>query len=292
VRTAAVAMVAVAAISASASPQRHAGDEPQTTTTLGYHRFGPRAADAMTVRTATFRAQLDFLGEHGHHVVRLSAAVDFLAGRGPAPPAGAVVITVDDGHRSVFDEMLPIVRDRAVPVTLFVYPSAISNATYAMTWTELASLRETGLFDIESHTYWHPNFKLEKRRLDTAAYHRYEIVRRSLEEARRRTGLPAFRFRPWLQVFRDYAFGSGGFSDGRVRRQIGAAESVGTDGWMLWNPRNEYARGDLAPKRSASAIGHADERCGGGLRRHPRGLGVAAILTPLTAPFRRAAVTV
>jgi peptidoglycan/xylan/chitin deacetylase (PgdA/CDA1 family) len=80
------------------------------------------------------------------------------------------VITADDGHESVFTEMAPLVREYGVPVTLFIYPSAISNAPYAMTWEQLAALDRTGLFGIESHTYWHPNFKTEKRRLSAGAY--------------------------------------------------------------------------------------------------------------------------
>jgi peptidoglycan/xylan/chitin deacetylase (PgdA/CDA1 family) len=81
-----------------------------------------------------------------------------------------VVITADDGHESVFTDMLPVVREYHVPVTLFIYPSAISNASYAMTWEQLDALHRTGLFDIQSHTYWHPNFKTEKRRLSPTAY--------------------------------------------------------------------------------------------------------------------------
>jgi Polysaccharide deacetylase len=50
-------------------------------------------------------------------------------------------------------------------VTLFVYPSAVSNAAYALTWEQLRELQATGLVDIQSHTYWHPNFREEKRRL-------------------------------------------------------------------------------------------------------------------------------
>jgi hypothetical protein len=73
-------------------------------------------------------------------------------------------------HQSVFTEMLPVILYYRVPVTLFVYPSAISNAPYAMTWEQLAALRRTGLFDIQSHSYWHPNFRVEKRRLSETAY--------------------------------------------------------------------------------------------------------------------------
>ncbi|HLG58322.1 MAG TPA: putative glycoside hydrolase [Vicinamibacterales bacterium] len=84
--------------------------------------------------------------------------------------------------------------------------------------------------------------------------HPYEIVRRSLEQARERTGLPPVRFRPWLQAFPDYAFGGRSFTGGEVRAQIEAAESFGTNGWMLWNPHNRYSRGDVRTDDEAAAL--------------------------------------
>jgi len=149
---------------------------------LAYHRFGPAVADSMTTRTSTFRAQLVYLRKHEYHVIPLSAWLAWRLRGGPAPPARSVVITADDGHRSVFTEMLPLVREFGFPVTLFIYPSAISNAKYAMTWDELRSLKATGLFDIQSHTYWHPNFATEKRRLAPEAYR--EFVRTQLTRPR------------------------------------------------------------------------------------------------------------
>ncbi|RQV01946.1 GTP-binding protein [Burkholderia cenocepacia] len=70
--------------------------------------------------------------------------------------------------------------------------------------------------------------------------HPGEIVSRSLEEAKRRTGLDGVRFRPWLQAFRDYAFDRRLFDADEIRAQVDAADAAGTDGWMLWNPRNRY----------------------------------------------------
>jgi hypothetical protein len=75
--------------------------------------------------------------------------------------------------------------------------------------------------------------------------HPYEIVHRSLERALERTGVPPLRFRPWLQAFPDYAFGAGAFTAGQVKAQIRAAEDIGTNGWMLWNPHNRYSRADV-----------------------------------------------
>jgi hypothetical protein len=78
--------------------------------------------------------------------------------------------------------------------------------------------------------------------------HPYQIVRLSLERARQRGPLPPLLFRPWLQAFRDYAFGGRPFTAGEIRAQIKAAEDFGSDGWMLWNARNQYGAGDLRPE--------------------------------------------
>jgi peptidoglycan/xylan/chitin deacetylase (PgdA/CDA1 family) len=148
---------------------------PCEVTILAYHRFGATVADSMTVRTATFRSHLEYLATHQHPVIPLRSLVSYLQSGAPRPPAGAVVITIDDGHQSVVREVLPLVREFNVPVTLFIYPSAISNASYAMTWTDLQALVRTGRFDVQSHTYWHPNFRNEKRRLAPAAYHAFAV---------------------------------------------------------------------------------------------------------------------
>lgn len=73
--------------------------------------------------------------------------------------------------------------------------------------------------------------------------HPHEIVYLSLEKAKQRTGLPAVRFRPWLQAFRDYAFDKRRFQDEQIRAQIDAADTFGSNGWMLWNPHNIYGDG-------------------------------------------------
>ncbi len=139
---------------------------------LCYHRFGPTVADSMTVTTAAFESNLKYLKDNGYTVIPLQSLVDYELGKAPPPPAKSVVITIDDGHRSVYEEALPLIRQYNVPVTLFIYPSAISNthAPYAMKWEQLHELVDTGLFTIQSHTYWHPNFKTEKKRLGAAEY--------------------------------------------------------------------------------------------------------------------------
>ena len=39
-----------------------------------------------------------------------------------------------------------------------------------MTWDQLRELKKTGLFDIQSHTYWHPNFKKDRKKMSPAEF--------------------------------------------------------------------------------------------------------------------------
>lgn len=151
---------------------------------LVYHRFALTAQDSMTVRIDTFEAQLQSLRTHGYQVVPLRDVIKWLNDPTATLPPKTAVLTVDDGHRSVFEILQPIaIRDR-LPVTLFVYPSAISNASYALTWDQLRTLKQTGLFDVQSHTYWHPNFKIERKRLSPADF--IQFVRAQLQRSRTR----------------------------------------------------------------------------------------------------------
>jgi len=137
---------------------------------LLYHRLGPKVVDGMTITTPVFEAHMKYLHDNGYKVIPLRQLVDAYRGKAPAPGPKSVVIVEDDAHKSVYSDMLPIIRKYKYPVTVFTYPSAISNAKYAMTWDQLRELKKTGLFDIQSHTFWHPNFKKDRKKMPPAVF--------------------------------------------------------------------------------------------------------------------------
>jgi len=150
----------------------HAAD-PSSVPILLYHRLGPVSPDEMTVTTPVFEAQLKLIQERGYTVIPLAALMAALGDSAVPMPERAVVLTADDGHRTVYSDMFPLIKRLKIPVTLFIYPSAISNADYAMTWAQLAEMKASGLVDIQSHTFWHPNFNVDKKRLAPPAYEKF-----------------------------------------------------------------------------------------------------------------------
>ncbi len=244
-----------------------AAEEPVSVPVLNYHRFGPTVADGMTVTTTVFEAQLQWLKDNGYTVIPLRTLVNYLRGEGPAPPPKSVVITVDDAHKSVYTEMLPVVRRHRLPVTLFIYPSAISNASYAMTWEQLKELQQTGLFDLQSHTFWHPNFKKEKKKLTPEAYQK--LVAEQLTKAKvileKRLGgtvdLLAWPFGIYDDFLEQEAAKAGYIAAFSIdRRHAGPSER------LLSQPRYLMTNGDGTKNFAAIITGRATEkkRQGGG----------------------------
>ncbi len=140
---------------------------------LCYHNLNPNVPGSMNMTPKKFESQMKWLKDNGFTFIPLKEAVDYLQGKRDALPAKSIVITADDGWQSDYTYMLPVIQKYNIPVTLFIYPQTISEGKHALTWDELKKLQQTGLFDIQGHTYSHPNFKHEKRRLSAASYEKF-----------------------------------------------------------------------------------------------------------------------
>jgi len=92
---------------------------------LVYHRFAPSPQNLYTVSLQEFEGQMRYLKENGYQVIPLKALVDFYLGKGSPPPPRAVVITIDDGHTSVYSHAAPLLKKYGYPATLFIYPCCI-----------------------------------------------------------------------------------------------------------------------------------------------------------------------
>lgn len=137
---------------------------------LVYHNIDPTKKGSMTISTERFTAQMQWIKDNGYTVIPLMQLVSYLQGKINTLPQKSVVVTDDDGREAVYKYMLPIVRKFNIPVTLFIYPQVISHAHYALTWQQLKELQNTGLFDIQDHTYWHPNFNQDRKHMSEKEY--------------------------------------------------------------------------------------------------------------------------
>ncbi len=84
------------------------------------------------------------------------------------------------------------------------------------------------------------------------------VIANSLQKARQLSGLPAIRFRPWLQAFRDYAFDRRSFRAAAVNAQINASDASGSHGWMLWNAASRFSLAGLQQQIPLGELNLAD----------------------------------
>src|SRR5579862_3915581 len=132
---------------------------------LVYHVLNPTIPSSMTITPERFESQIKWLKDNGYTVIPLKQLVSYLQGKNVALPAKPIVITADDGWKSDYTYMYPIARKYHIPITLFIYPGTISEGKNALTWDQVKELSKTGLFDIQDHTFTHPNFKQEKKHM-------------------------------------------------------------------------------------------------------------------------------
>jgi peptidoglycan/xylan/chitin deacetylase (PgdA/CDA1 family) len=144
------------------------GEAHRTLRVLMYHKVNDLWPNPTTVPKAVFAEQMSLLGELGYIPVSLDAVLDHYL-HGDPLPAGAVLLTFDDGYRDNLWNALPILRRHGYPAVLFVpigfldderpLPHeeslrllGIRNET--VDWDELAEL-ESGGVRIESHGIGH-----------------------------------------------------------------------------------------------------------------------------------------
>ena len=85
------------------------GSGKRTLRVLMYHKVNDLRGNPITVPTSLFDEQMAQLRELGYTVVGLDAVVRHYVARAPLP-AGATLITFDDGYRDVLERAQPILR--------------------------------------------------------------------------------------------------------------------------------------------------------------------------------------
>ena len=121
---------------------------------LMYHRFGDARFPATNIRVAQFRDHMNYLQSNDYSVIPLARLLTSLDGDEPLPEK-AVVITIDDAYRSVYDTGHPILAEYEFPYTLFVSTDALDQQLPDyMSWEQLRDLADQGV-SIANHSATH-----------------------------------------------------------------------------------------------------------------------------------------
>ena len=125
---------------------------PEGVLILEYHKVNDWSEDSYTVKPEDFAAQMDELRAQGYETISI---LDFLrAKKGKQTlPEKAVIVTLDDGYKDNYTDMLPIMESRGMKATVFMVTNDIGLPGY-LTWDMLRDMQNRGI-EIGSHTANH-----------------------------------------------------------------------------------------------------------------------------------------
>ncbi|MBS0909962.1 poly-beta-1,6-N-acetyl-D-glucosamine N-deacetylase PgaB [Tatumella sp. JGM118] len=142
--------------------------------TIAYHDVEDGGADQryLAVRTSALIEQMNWLRDNGYHPVSIRQILDAHDNKRPLPPK-AVLLSFDDGYRSFYDRVWPLLKAWNWPALWAPVGSWISTpADKAIdfgglktprekfaTWQMVKEVSDSGLVDIGSHT-WDAHFGL------------------------------------------------------------------------------------------------------------------------------------
>lgn len=110
-----------------------------------YHRFGEDRYPSTSIRVDQFRQQMEYLRDGGFSVIALAELVAFLSGNQELPPK-AVVITVDDAYRSIYEVAYPLLSEYGFPFTVFVSTDPLdSKLPDYLNWDQVREMASSGV---------------------------------------------------------------------------------------------------------------------------------------------------
>jgi peptidoglycan/xylan/chitin deacetylase (PgdA/CDA1 family) len=140
----------------------------QVVPVLLYHHFSTECRTALCMPIDEFSRQMDYLQKKGYRTVSLTQVLKFINYQEPLPPK-AVVITIDDGYRSVYDLVYPELKRYNFKATLFIYTTFVGNSPNALTWDQLREMNASG-FEVEAHTISHADLTRKGEEESETAY--------------------------------------------------------------------------------------------------------------------------
>ncbi len=181
----AIALTAAVLERADAAP----GPDATRVTILGYHRFENPPRDSLAISTAEFRRQMQELRNRKLTVISLDDFLAWHAGEKELPEE-CVLITIDDGYVSGYDEAWPVLQEFGYPFVMFVYTNYISAGGKSITWEQLREMHVAGVA-VESHSVSHANLtKLPRKAEGTYQDWLWNELKTSMDTISREIGRP------------------------------------------------------------------------------------------------------
>jgi peptidoglycan/xylan/chitin deacetylase (PgdA/CDA1 family) len=156
---------------------------------LTFHAVEDRRS-IISLSPRVFRRAIDTLRQGGVRALSLSDAVGLLRDGAPLPPR-SVVITFDDGYRSVYEIAFPVLQAHDIPATVFLTTGSAAGSgplpslegRAMLSWEEIREMERHGI-DFGAHTCSHPDLtRSSAERLEAEVRDSKDIVEQGIGRA-------------------------------------------------------------------------------------------------------------
>lgn len=131
-------------------------DDGVRVSVIGYHDIAENLPEtAMRLHTSKFRKQMEAIRLLGIKVITLDEFIAWKKGDKQIPEK-SILITFDDGWKSVYTDAYPVLKEFGFPYTIFLYKNYIDGGGKALTTPMIQEMLAAGGLSIGSHSVSHP----------------------------------------------------------------------------------------------------------------------------------------
>lgn len=149
---------------------------------LGYHNFSnTKAITEMRMRTSEFCEQMQYIRDAGLTVITMQDFLEWLRGD-RCLPERCILITIDDGWKSVYTDAYPVLKAYGYPFTLFLYTTYVDVKGDSMSKKQIEEMMANGA-TIGSHSTNHLYPRMWKRYGQDSENYRNQVKTELLDSA-------------------------------------------------------------------------------------------------------------
>ena len=136
---------------------------------LMYHRFEENKYPSTNIRINVFKEHLELIGNNKIHFVNPK---NFETELKKNKKKRKILLTIDDGFSSFYENAWPILKEKKIPFILFVSTREVGSYNY-MTWKQIKEISQENFVEIGNHSHTHEYLVDEN----------YEFIKRDIEKS-------------------------------------------------------------------------------------------------------------
>lgn len=128
---------------------------------LMYHNINDNYREEnsnIEISNGAFAEHLEYIKKEGYTTITVDEYVKYLNGEGKLP-SKPIIITFDDGYLNNYTNAYPLLKKMDMKATIFIVTGRMGmqgGVVYPhFTWDQAKEMEDSGIIDIQSHTYFH-----------------------------------------------------------------------------------------------------------------------------------------